>query len=403
MHFINPIPTLSAYRSNSPPISFYIIDSTEEDSQDLRDAPEVQNKNPIISYSEVPRTDKSKALDERLPIVKEWLTTLKRPESLSNNEYKTFMRFATAFVEFNGSLWRKHPQGFHRAIIDQDRRLFIISMAHDDIGHRGFYATNSLLIERYWWPGMSQDVAWYIKTCHLCQLRQTQQIAIPPVVALPAPLFAKVYMDTMHLTTSGGFKYIVQARCSLTHWPEWEMLRKETAKSIATFILRNIIYRWGTLVEIVTDNGAPFVKALTYLAKQYHITHIRISGYNSRANGLVVYPLAHQPQRPNHHHHRSRAPHRSLHSLHLSLRSSTSSPLSFLVPDYSNRHTKNTYAYSFCKPHNVLENQDPVIPGKGFGARDNENTAEIYYMMIQENKGALTCGVFMTWTSTSFN
>ena len=91
----------------------------------------------------------------------------------------------------------------------------------------------------------------------------------------------------MHLTPSGGYKYIVQARCSLTHWPEWEMLRKETAKSIALFILQNIIYRWGTLLEIVTDNGAPFVKALAYLSQHYHITHIRISGYNSRANGLV--------------------------------------------------------------------------------------------------------------------
>ena len=134
---------------------------------------------------------------------------------------------------------------------------------------------------------MAHDISWFVMTCHVCQLRKTQQISIPPVVALPAPLFAKVYMDTMHLTPSGGYKYIVQARCSLTHWPEWEMLRKETAKTVATFILRNIIYRWGTLLEIVTDNGAPFVKALTYLAKHYHITHIRISGYNSRANGLV--------------------------------------------------------------------------------------------------------------------
>ena len=34
-------------------------------------------------------------------------------------------------------------------------------------------------------------------------------------------------------------------------------------------------------------NGAPFVKALGYLAKHYHLTHIRISGYNSRTNGIV--------------------------------------------------------------------------------------------------------------------
>ena len=71
------------------------------------------------------------------------------------------------------------------------------------------------------------------------------------------------------------------------HWPEWEMLRTETAKSLARFILNNIIYRWGTLLKIVTDNGAPFVKAMEYLAKQYNIKHIQISGYNSQANGLV--------------------------------------------------------------------------------------------------------------------
>ena len=35
------------------------------------------------------------------------------------------------------------------------------------------------------------------------------------------------------------------------------------------------------------DNGAPFVKAMDYLAKTFHIKHIRISGYNSRANRIV--------------------------------------------------------------------------------------------------------------------
>ena len=65
------------------------------------------------------------------------------------------------------------------------------------------------------------------------------------------------------------------------------MLQKETAKSIVHFILHNIVYRWGTLLEIVTDNGAPFVKVLGYLERHYHIKHIRISGYNLQANSLV--------------------------------------------------------------------------------------------------------------------
>jgi hypothetical protein len=65
------------------------------------------------------------------------------------------------------------------------------------------------------------------------------------------------------------------------------LLRKENARAIGEWLLRDFIYRWGTLVEIVTDNGAPFVKALAYLGKRYHIRHIRISSYNSRANGIV--------------------------------------------------------------------------------------------------------------------
>jgi hypothetical protein len=91
-------------------------------------------------------------------------------------------------------------------------------------------------------------------------------------------------MDTMHLPPSGGFKYIVQGRCSLIHYPEFRMLRHENAKAIGDWIFQDILCRWGTLVEIVTDNGPPFIKALVYLEKRYNIHHIRISGYNSRAN-----------------------------------------------------------------------------------------------------------------------
>jgi hypothetical protein len=134
---------------------------------------------------------------------------------------------------------------------------------------------------------MGNDIAWFIKTCHICQTRQTRNILIPPTVATPAPLFAKIYVDTMHLPPSSGFKYIVQGRCSITHWPKFNMLRRETAKSIGDWIVRDIIYRWGMIAEIVSDNGAPFVKALDYISKKYHIRHIRISGYNSRANGIV--------------------------------------------------------------------------------------------------------------------
>jgi len=65
------------------------------------------------------------------------------------------------------------------------------------------------------------------------------------------------------------------------------MLRQETGRVLGTFIFEDILCRWGALEEIVTDNGPTFVKALDYLAKRYKINHIRISAYNSQANGII--------------------------------------------------------------------------------------------------------------------
>ena len=288
IHFINTPPYYQHLITTTPPISCYITETNEDPAEASRELDnELSAQGTPTPYSIIPRTDTARATDDRLIKVQHWLDTLQRPTGLTDKEFKTFMRYCTEFFYLDGKLWRKDSKGQHKVVVRPERRLFLLASAHDDVGHHGFYATNALLSERYWWPGMAQDIAWIVLTCHLCQVRKTQQVVIPPTVALPAPLFAKVYMDTMHLTPSGGYKYIVQARCSLTHWPEWEMLRKETAKTIATFILRNLIYRWGTLLEIVTDNGAPFVKALRYLADHYHLSHIRISGYNSRANGIV--------------------------------------------------------------------------------------------------------------------
>jgi len=290
IHFINPIPPFPSTITASPPVTSYITDTDRQASPD-QDTPEdiiaPNGSDQITPYSIIPRSEFAIATDLKLGSVQHWLKTLERPPSLSDAEYKSFMRYCTDFFVAQDRLWRRDAKGHHKAVIPQHRRLFLISSAHNDVGHHGFYATNALLSERYWWPQMAQDIAWFILTCHTCQILKTQQVALPSTVASPAPLFSKVYMDTMHLTTSGGYKYIVQGRCSLTHWPEWEKLRKETSKTLALFILHQIIYRWGLLLEIVTDNGPPFVKAIGYLAKHFHITHIRISGYNSRANGLV--------------------------------------------------------------------------------------------------------------------
>jgi hypothetical protein len=91
----------------------------------------------------------------------------------------------------------------------------------------------------------------------------------------------------MLMPHAAGFRYIIQAQCSLTAWPEWRALRVETGQTLAVFIFEDILCRWGAVEEIVTDNGAAFVAALDTLASRYGIRHIHISAYNSRTNRIV--------------------------------------------------------------------------------------------------------------------
>ena len=86
---------------------------------------------------------------------------------------------------------------------------------------------------------------------------------------------------------SGRFKYIVHGRCALTSWLEAQALVAENSRAITEWLFQDIICQWGCLREIITDNGKLFIAALKYLEEKYGIKGIRISAYNSKANGKV--------------------------------------------------------------------------------------------------------------------
>ncbi|KAG6329499.1 hypothetical protein ID866_9590 [Astraeus odoratus] len=107
---------------------------------------------------------------------------------------------------------------------------------------------------------LEQDIKWYVHTCHECQIHHLDKLHILPIVALPQPLFYKAYMDTFLMPKSGGYKCITQAQCSLTTYPEWQMLHNEMGKAIGKFIFEQILCRWGTVGEIHCKHFTMFCK-----------------------------------------------------------------------------------------------------------------------------------------------
>lgn len=91
----------------------------------------------------------------------------------------------------------------------------------------------------------------------------------------------------MMMPRAGAFDQIIHARCALTAYPEWQMLCKESAKIVASFIFEELICRWGPITELVTDNAPAIISAMEDLVTQYGINHVQISPYNSQANGII--------------------------------------------------------------------------------------------------------------------
>jgi len=79
-------------------------------------------------------------------------------------------------------------------------------------------------------------------------------------------LFHKVHINTMVMSQSSGYHPIVQARCALTTYLEWQMSQFENTSVLVFFIFKDILCCWGAVAELVTDNGPAYIQALDLLA-----------------------------------------------------------------------------------------------------------------------------------------
>jgi len=277
-HNSGNLPSLDGDLDNSPKATDTTKTSSTNHDADTHTAP---------STFPFPQNEKTIQADDELMLIRHYLSDPHPPSNLHGDMLTCFVCRTTRFALANGHLWRWQPDRCHQLCIMPPLRFSLVHNAHDGLGHKGFYSTCRTLLNRFWWPLLDSNVKWYVDTCHQCQLHQTVQVHIPPTIASPVPLFCKVYIDTMFMPLALGFCYIVQAQCSLTTWPEWRTLQTETGHTLGTFIFEEILYRWGAVEQIVTDNGTAYIVALDWLSSRYGICHIHILAYNLRANGIV--------------------------------------------------------------------------------------------------------------------
>jgi len=134
---------------------------------------------------------------------------------------------------------------------------------------------------------LDEDIKWFVSTCHPCQTQQTHHLHLPPTIPDIPMLFHNIHIDTMLMPIVNKFWHLVQACCALSSWARWCPLQKKDEKTLGDFIFEDILCWWGGMAEILTNNGPAFVAAAGYLSDKYGIHNVKISPYNSQANGMV--------------------------------------------------------------------------------------------------------------------
>ena len=134
---------------------------------------------------------------------------------------------------------------------------------------------------------MKDDISYLVKSCPTCQKRSTHKMHIPVTISHPPALFEKVYVDVMKMPPACGKNWIVLCRDDASGVTEGRALSRDSSKQLAAFFREQILYRYGAIREVVTDNGPSLHGAFERLAKDFNVNQIKISPYNPQANGVV--------------------------------------------------------------------------------------------------------------------
>ena len=140
-------------------------------------------------YPTIPQSTKAIAREARICLIRGFLETRARPADLSDTEFHSFVNSATKFFLLHGSLWHREQHSHHQLVVPEHWRFGLIKEAHDDLRHKGVFTVRTRLLLCFWWPMLVEDVKWFVRTCHECQIHQSRRLHIPPTVPVIGILF----------------------------------------------------------------------------------------------------------------------------------------------------------------------------------------------------------------------
>ncbi|MCO5552610.1 hypothetical protein L7F22_006124 [Adiantum nelumboides] len=216
------------------------------------------------------------------------------PKEFTTGQRRKLIKQASTFLWLEGALYQKGKDLVCRRVPSTNEIPKILKGLHekDCGGHFSHELTlKKVLLAGYVWPSMHADVQHWCRSCHNCQVNGNKRLLYGPRQAVIANgPFEKWGIDAMGPLprTANGKLYILVAINYMTRWVEAQSVAKVNEKTVSKFVYTHICCRFGTPLEIVSDNGPGFRRGLlTEVCEVLKISHRHSTPYYPQSNGLV--------------------------------------------------------------------------------------------------------------------
>ncbi|MCO5587417.1 hypothetical protein L7F22_041366 [Adiantum nelumboides] len=216
------------------------------------------------------------------------------PQSFTKAQKQRLMEKASSYLFLEGALYQRGKDQVCRRIPTVEEIPSILEGLHEEAcgGHFAQELTaKKILLSGYVWPSLHIDVQHWCKSCHNCQVNGNKHLLHGPRQLLLANgPFEKWGIDAMGPLprTKNGKLYILLAIDYMTRWVEAQSVTRVNEKTVSRFVYTHICCRFGTPLEIVSDNGPGFRKGLlTKVYEELHILHRHSTPYYPQSNGLI--------------------------------------------------------------------------------------------------------------------
>ena len=224
-----------------------------------------------------------------IPKRREWIEK-QRTDHYCETLLEPLRRKDTARLTRSGGILRIN----NKIVVPQDLKTPVMERFHEHqlSCHLGVDKSLAKIKEQYYWPGMRKDIQKFIKSCTECAQYKGGRVEAIPLKPIEATRFPweRVGLDVKGPLpeTYRGNRYCLVMCDHLTRYVEVTAMKDQKAATIAAKFIKRIILRYGAGLQILTDQGTPFMsKLMKNICKRLEIQQIRTSAYSPSTNGAV--------------------------------------------------------------------------------------------------------------------